>query len=480
MKKIGLLLMAMLVFVFSSTALTAKKQGWELINWNSPRGIVNRLTGDEYILPEGWEKATQGVKKISYYNSGGLAGDIATAINIEKFAEKTGIRLEAIGVSADAFDKVMAALISRDGSVPLLLANNPWIEMTALSAGNNLVPLDFLYPPEVQKMYNPNLKHLLYRNGHWMGSLEVSYFYGAIYYRPSWLEKAGVKVPTTYQELYAAAKKVREWAKSNVAQDAYGLCFGASAIEIPPLLQQLTYAQGGRLYENGKYNLSSKEVKNTINYLVDAVTEDIASKEIMNYEQTEVAMVFGAGKAGFALSLMTSYSPKFDTDYPAVKGDWAVLPPLKWDSSTPDEYRGAVICGNAGIINKHSKPNEIAAAMLFLDYLRSREAVAYELIVEDNGTFVPDFYDDSLAKLVDWKLVEKVAKQLGIGTPAKVDSISYKDIRTDIVTYGTNEAFTAQYPIIIREATNQINQAMMGRVNTDRAIKNIMDFVDQY
>lgn len=451
------------------------------IDWNKPVAMVQRLTGDTYVLPHGWQEATKGVKKITYYNSGGLSGDIATAMNIELFAQKTGIRLEAIGVSADAFDKTIASLVSKDGSIPLLLANNPWIEMSALSASNGLVPLDVLYPEEVQAMYNPGIKDLLYRNGHWWGSLEVSYHYGSTYYRPSWLERAGVsKVPETYEELYAAAKKMRQWAKNNVGPDAYGIAFGASAIEIPPLLQQLTYAQGGRLMKDGRYQFTSKEVRNTVSYLVNAIREDIASADLMNCEQTEVGLSFGSGKAGSALSLMTSYARKFETEYPVVTEDWGVLPPLRWDSTTPNDARGAVVCGNAGIVNKYSSQNEQNAAMLFLDFLRSKEAKANELIVEGNGTFITDFYDGKLAQLVDWNLANQVADQLGIERPLQVSGMPYQDVRRAIAQYGRNDAFTAHYPNIIREATNQINQAMMGRKSVDEAIAAMQKFADQF
>ena len=98
LRTIGMLVVLVLLVVGSIGA--SAQEAWKLIDWNKPVPMVERLTGDQYILPEGWEEATKGVEKLVYYNSGGLAGDIATAINLELFEQKTGIQVEAVGKRA--------------------------------------------------------------------------------------------------------------------------------------------------------------------------------------------------------------------------------------------------------------------------------------------------------------------------------------------------------------------------------------------
>ncbi|NIO11149.1 MAG: hypothetical protein GTO40_25305, partial [Deltaproteobacteria bacterium] len=48
------------------------KKAYEYIKWDKPKPMAERLLADEYILPKGWEKATKGVKKLVFFNSGGL------------------------------------------------------------------------------------------------------------------------------------------------------------------------------------------------------------------------------------------------------------------------------------------------------------------------------------------------------------------------------------------------------------------------
>ena len=476
-KKITIFAMLLVIVLAINTVVMASE--WEKINWDKPVSMLERLTADKYILPEGWEEATKGVKEISFYNSGGLSGDIATAMNMELFKQKTGIELKAIPVSGDCFDKVFSALVTKNGSIPLLLLDSPAVQMSALSAQDRLGSLDHLYPPEIQELYSPGLKNLLYRNGHWWGSLEVNFNYGATYYRPSWLKKAGVEVPTTFQELFEAAKKVRAWASKNVDPNAYGLVFGASKTGLTSILQELVYSQGGNFYD-GQYRFQGEETRNAVKYLADLCREDVISTEVVNYMLTDVGMAFGIGRAGFAFSLMTSYARKFETEFPVVKDDWAMLPPLKWDSDTPDKYGGAIISANVGVINKFSNENEQAVAMLYLDFLRSKEAQANEVIVEGNDTAIPQYYDSSLVKLVDWDLANSVADQLGITRPNKIEEFPYMEIRKAIVNYAKCEEFPANFPNIESEMCSQITQAMLGQITVDQAINSTQKYAEQF
>lgn len=412
-----LIISAFLITMNTGLAAPASK-GVAAINWNKPVPMVDRLVGDQYILPQGWQEATKGVKELVYYNSGGLAGDIATAMNIELFQKKTGIKVTAVGVSVDPYLKTLTSLVSKDGSVPLLLSNTPWKEMSAYSATKELVALDYLYTSSVQKIYNPAIKEHIFRNGHWFGSLETAYNEGLIFYRPSWLKKAGVAVPTTYTELLEAAKKVRAWAKTNVSPDAYGVTFGATTLEYPVLFQLLVYSQGGLIFKNRKAQfVNNPAAKNALEFTVKAIKDDAASTEVLNENITDMGLTFGAGKAGFLVGIMTSYARKFETDYPEIKGDWAIISPLKWDAKTPDKYRAAILGSNGGIVNKYANKNEQAAAILFLDFLRSKEAAANEIVVEGNESLISQYYNDDLVKLVNWDLADSVATTLGIAKP---------------------------------------------------------------
>ena len=74
---------------------------YELIQWNSPKPINERISGTEYVLPDGWKEATAGVRKIKVSNFGALQHDPATVANAKKFSELTGIEVEAVSMGQE-------------------------------------------------------------------------------------------------------------------------------------------------------------------------------------------------------------------------------------------------------------------------------------------------------------------------------------------------------------------------------------------
>ncbi len=98
--------------------LAGAKKAYELIDWNKPKPMTERLLADEYILPEGWKEATKGVKQLVFFNSGALKDDIATAIGMSLFEKKTGIKMRALEVgSAYTFPKLLSVFTSKDPNV---------------------------------------------------------------------------------------------------------------------------------------------------------------------------------------------------------------------------------------------------------------------------------------------------------------------------------------------------------------------------
>ena len=108
----------LMVFLAAGISYGGPKKAYELINWNKPVPMTERLLADRYILPEGWKEATKGVKKLVFFNSGGLKHDIATAIGMEIFEQRTGIKVRALEVGgAYTFPKFLSVVISKDPSV---------------------------------------------------------------------------------------------------------------------------------------------------------------------------------------------------------------------------------------------------------------------------------------------------------------------------------------------------------------------------
>ncbi len=82
MKKVIFLLGLAFVFlvVSSASGQTAKKP-YELIQWNKPKPISQRISGEQYVLPDGWKEAVKGVSVIKVSNFGALEHDPVSSSN---------------------------------------------------------------------------------------------------------------------------------------------------------------------------------------------------------------------------------------------------------------------------------------------------------------------------------------------------------------------------------------------------------------
>ncbi len=477
------LLVISFISVFSVTSFGEnQKKAWETINWNKPVSMVERISGDKYILPEGWEDAIKGVDELAYYNSGSLAGDIATAVNIKLFEEMTGLRIKPIPVSSELEHvKTLATLIAEDGSVPLLLVGSPVRELSTFAREEWITPIDFLYPQDVQDLFVPALKDLHYRNPHWWASQETALGIGVVFYRPSWLENCGLVVPDNWQDIYTAAQKCRTWAKQELGSQYYGMVFSGVVENWIDSFQGTLYSQGGRWYlDDGKPNMLSEEWRNAFAYWANYIIEDIASVEVLNYSFVERGTAFGMGQAAFGAGIMTSYATKYETEFPEVFGDWAMMSPPKWAPGDPEECRVGWINGNSGVINRYSPDNYQAAAMLFLDFLRSKEAQTNEIAVEGNEAYMAWLYDDpTLPSKVDWNLADSVAENLGIPHPPHIEEVPYVDIRKTLMLYGETEQMPPGFPQVSLEVKNRFAQAATGQITIDEAVQAIQDYAEQ-
>src|ERR671921_244760 len=113
----------------------------------------------------------------------------------------------------------------------------------------------------------------------------------AIFYHKDVLDKAGVKPPTTWDELRTAAKKL-------TVGKQYGFAFNATADYegawqfLPPM-----WTNGG-----DETSLTSPEVAGALQLWKDLVDDGSASKSVVNWKQADVNDQFIAGKAAMMLN----------------------------------------------------------------------------------------------------------------------------------------------------------------------------------
>jgi len=415
------LCLGLIILLAVGVPLAGAKKAYELIDWNKPKPMTERLLADEYILPEGWKEATKGVKELVFFNSGALKDDIGTAIGMDLFEKKTGIKMRSLDVGAAyTFPKLLSVLTSKDPNVHFGFVRAE-IEYSQVAAAGWVHPVNELWPPEVRNLYSPGLMECLNYDGNYYGGANVIQWY-VFYYRPSWLKAAGVdKLPETWTEIREAAKKCREWAKKNKGPDYYGFTFAASKAGHIHLafLSSLTYSQGATLIKDGKWSLDTPEFRNSWNYLVKMLQEEVADPACVGFGWKDYHNAFGMGKAAMTLAYSV-YAVKFDQEYPEIKGDWVAKAPPKWDPSQPDSNRIGYINFDEFVINKAAKDNYKAAAMLWFDFYRSKQACMYDLLVEGNDSILPHVYEDpDIVNKIDWEYAAEISKKIGAKPPIK-------------------------------------------------------------
>jgi len=477
---IPLLIVIIIVMGAGITSQAKEKKAYELINWNKPVPMTERLLADRYILPEGWEEATKGVKELVFFNSGSLKHDIATAIGMELFKQKTGISVKAIEVGgAYTFPKFLSVVTSKDPGIHFAFIRAE-VEYAQVASAGWAHRIDELWTPEVQKLYSPGLIDCLRWDNHFYGSVNIVQYY-VLYYRPSWLKAAGVKkVPETWEEVYEAAKKCREWAKKNLGPDYYGFTFGATKaghIHIATL-SALTYSQGERLLKGGRWNLDTPEFRNSWKYLINLIRDDIADVACLGYSWEDYQKVFGMGKAAMMLGYSV-YTVKF-SEFPEVANDWAAVPPPKWDATQPDSNRIGYINFDAYMINNFTDDKHKAAAMLFLDFYRSKEAGMYELLVEGNDSFLPAVYEDpEIVNKVDWGLAKAVAKKIGAAEPVK-KGITIPEVRAASARTARIEALPPGAVYVSDILSEYLGKAVLEKMDADKALDEALSKIKQY
>jgi len=410
-----------------SPGVLAGQSPWEQIQWDKPVPAAQRLSADEYILPTGWEEATKGVKKIVHFNAGGMKHDPGTLANFKLFEKLTGIKVEYVEVSDKVLlQKTISALVSRDSNVTSMCVSEPAYSLQHLIAANWIEKMDAIWSPGVQAIYPPGLVNLLRGpDGHFYGTVDTQKA-GITYVRLSWLKAAGVAaIPTTWEDFIPAAKKSREYAVKNLDSTYWGFGFGVDHYFLQKL-QAMTYAQGGRLMQDGKINLLTPEFKRTWETYVNFVRDKVSPKAVLGWTWNDYQQAFAMGKIAMVTEALNTNMVRFsdpekspglakDVQNSPVDppGDWTALPAFKWSKDMPDSYTGSAPTNfSAFIINKFAKDNAKAAAMILAEVRMSKQGGVNELLIEGNSPFLPSVFDDpKVVAKVSFVDVRKVANQ---------------------------------------------------------------------
>ena len=246
---------------------------------------------------------------------------------------------------------------------------------------------------------------------------------GLLYYRSDLLEKYGVSLPKTWQELEAAAKKIQEGERAAGNKDFWGYVWQGNSYE------GLTCDALEWVYSNGGGTIVSPEKKITINNPKAIAAIEMAAKWVGTISpdgvtamgEEESRNLWQAGNVAFMRNWPYAYTLG-QADDSKVKGKFDVSPLPAGDSGSA----AATLGGWQLAVSKYSKNPEAAAK--FVAFLTGPEI---QKLRATEGSFNPTLkalYEDQdvLAKNPYYKSLYDVFIN-AVARPSTVTSPKYAD-----------------------------------------------------
>ncbi len=197
--------------------------------------------------------------------------------------------------STEVHQQLVQSLGRGDGSVDVFTQDVIWIAEFA-NAGWAL-PLDSYFDASARADYFPGLIQACT----WNGKLTALPWYvdsGMLYYRKDLLDAAGIQVPTTWDELTAAATTLQ-----NTNKAKFGFLWQGKQAEVLvcDLVEFVGSAGGSMLASDGKtVNIADPAAVKAIQYMYDTMnTRGISPKDLLSWDEEPSRRPFTAGQAAF-------------------------------------------------------------------------------------------------------------------------------------------------------------------------------------
>lgn len=214
---------------------------------------------------------------------------------------------------------------------------------------------------------------------------------GLLFYRKDLLEKYKEKVPTTWEELTATAKKVQDGERKAGDKDIWGFVFQGKAYEgltCDALEWVASYGGGTIIDADGKVTIDNPDAAAAID-LAASWIGTISPPGVLSYEEEEARGSFQSGKAVFMRNWPYAWALSQGADS-KVKDKVGVVPLPKGDR--PNGKPAAALGGWNLSVSKFSKhPAEAADLVMYLTgpEEEKRGAIKYGL-----HPTLPAIYDD--------------------------------------------------------------------------------------
>lgn len=250
----------------------------------------------------------------------------------QKLVQVQYIELPTPSQSTQVHQQLVQSLSARDGSLDVFTGDIIWISEFA-GAGWS-APLDSYFGSAAKAAYFPGIIDACTYGG----ALHALPWYldaGMLYYRKDLLQAAGVAVPTTWDELVAAAQKVT--ASGKVA-DGFNWQAKQAEVLVCDLVEFVGSNGGSILAEDGKtVTIADPKAVEAVQFMVDTFGKDkITPKAVLSWDEEPSRMPFTGGQAAFLRNWSYVWSDAQDPTSSKVVGKVGVttLPSFPGGKST--------------------------------------------------------------------------------------------------------------------------------------------------
>jgi multiple sugar transport system substrate-binding protein len=316
--------------------------------------------------------------KITIAARGGSHVDVMKSVQ-EQFEKDNNVKIEILGLQSDDLkQKISLDSKNKVGAYDLIMMDDPW--MPEFCEANILENLTSLGVKEDSDFIKQSLDIGKYPYG--AGPLYALPFSGNVqflFYNKAALQKAGAKVPTTWEEVYGTSKT----AKEKGTELGY-VIRGEQGNPIVSDFLPILWAYGGDVFDkNFKVTINSEEAKKALNMYMDLLETGA------NYNQSDIVSSVSSGKSAMSLGWPSWYIAGSD-----AKAEYAPIP-AKVNNSSKENATGMIGNWMMGV-TKNSANKEMAAK--FLQYVTSADAQKKGIEVGGVPTRISVCNDAELAK----------------------------------------------------------------------------------
>jgi len=357
-------------------------------------------------------KAKYGGQSITFVGDsvgGGHVRDLALA---SRFSKDTGIKVKVVPhpTASDAsYSQLVRAFSTHSSSIDVAMIDVVW--------PGALAPFLVDLKPKLgaqAKLHAPGIIQNDTVDGRlvampWFGD------FGILYYRTDLLQKYGYSAPpTTWDELFAMAKKIQDGEQQS-NPNFTGFVFQGNAYEglTCDALEWLASSGAGDFIDNGKVTINTPQAEAVLDSFRQQIGQ-ITPRGVTTYQEGDAHTAFVNGDAAFMRNWPYAYSIAADPTQSKVVGKFAVTV-LPHGSGSGDHSVGTV-GGWQLAVSKYSKHQD--AAIEFVRYMTSPAVEKFDAITNTNVPTIPSVAKDPAVVKVNPYLNPAIAGVTRVTRPA--------------------------------------------------------------